>query len=62
MEITVGNTEIRPSNFESLPFLENAYPFMEGLSKNERLPKMEDLTTVSPTDIIRISATRKIQQ
>jgi len=61
MWITVGNTEIRPSNFGSLPFLENAYPFMEGPSKNGRLPKIEDLTTVSPTDLTVLWPSRTIQ-
>ena len=32
------------------PFLEDAYPFLEGTAKNESLPKIQNLTTVLLTD------------
>ena len=35
---------------QAYPFLEEAYPILEDPSKYRYIPKMEDLTTVSPTE------------
>ena len=40
------------------PFLEDVNPFLEDSAKNGRLPNLEDLTTVSPTVVQKLSVVR----
>lgn len=36
---------------EAYPFMEEAYPFLEQRTQKWKIPKMEEMTTVSPNDI-----------